>query len=259
MVKTITTEDLQNYVKENIGIFHENRIEKLKNLSLDTLLKKKNPYLFKAKNLTDAHDLVKSLLDAHLSSRDEGVFGIFLEGLAIFVNKKTHGGWKSSAEGIDLEFEKGGIRYIVSIKSGPNWGNSSQVKKMKDNFIQAKRILRQTNQGLNVQPVNGCCYGIDNNPDKDIYYKYCGQKFWTFISGNENLYKEIVKPLGYKAKQKNEKFMQNYERVVNQFTLSFMQRFCEDGVIQWKELMRFNSAEKSTGRSGKNNPDFIPR
>ena len=36
------------------------------------------------------------------------------------------------------------IRYIVSIKSGPKWGNSSQIKKMVQNFKQAKRVLATT-------------------------------------------------------------------------------------------------------------------
>ena len=251
MLQRITAESLQDYVQKNIGVFHKNRIKKLKDLQLDTVLKKKNPYLFKAKNLTVASDLVKSLLDAYLSSQEEGIFGGFLEDLAIFINHETYGGWKSSAEGIDLEFTKDDIRYIVSVKSGPNWGNSSQIKKMKDNFIQAQRILRQNNKRMHIQPVNGCCYGRDNKPDKGVYYKYCGQKFWTFISGDEDLYKEIIIPLGYKAEQKNDQFMRSYGRVVNQFTSSFMKRFCEDGVIQWEELIRFNSAAQSPKKAGR--------
>lgn len=47
---------------------------------------------------------------------------------------------KSAAEGVDLEFNKDGKKYLVSIKSGPNWGNSSQIKKMIDNFNKAKNI-----------------------------------------------------------------------------------------------------------------------
>lgn len=248
MPKKITTEDLRSYVRKNIGTFHANRVKKLEGLKLDTVLRKKNPYLFKAKHLTTASDLVKSILDAYLSSQEEGIFGNFLEGLAIFVNQKTYGGWKSSAEGVDLEFTRENVRYIVSIKSGPNWGNSSQIKKMKDNFSQAQRILRQSNKGMHIQAVNGCCYGRDNRPDKGAYYKYCGQKFWTFISGNDDLYKEIIKSLGYRAKQKNEKFMRSYVKVVNQFTFSFMERFCKDGVIQWEEVIRLNSAESMPGK-----------
>ena len=79
----------------------------------------------------------------------------------------------------------------MSIKSGPNWGNSSQVKKMRDNFIKAKRILRTNNPDFQVIAINGCCYGRENNPDKGDYFKYCGQKFWEFISGNDDLYIEI--------------------------------------------------------------------
>ena len=86
-------------------------------------------------------EFVKNILDAHLSSQEETIFGRFLEDLAIFVCSQVYGGRKSAAEGIDLEFETDSTKYIVSIKSGPNWGNSSQVKKLRDNFKRAKRIL----------------------------------------------------------------------------------------------------------------------
>ena len=48
-------------------------------------------------------------------------------------------------------------RYIVSTKSGPNWGNSSQITKMKDNFNTATRVIRQGNPGMKIVAVNGCC------------------------------------------------------------------------------------------------------
>jgi len=38
-----------NYVESNIGIFHKKRIASLDGLSLSKVLKRKNPYLFKAK------------------------------------------------------------------------------------------------------------------------------------------------------------------------------------------------------------------
>ncbi len=77
---------------------------------------------------------MKSILDAHLSSQEEGIFGGLLEELAIFICQRAYGGIKSSAEGIDLEFIDDGVRYIISVKSDPNWGNSSQIAKMKDHF-----------------------------------------------------------------------------------------------------------------------------
>lgn len=161
--------------------------------------------------------------------------------MAIFINRKVFGGRKSSAEGIDLEFQNEDKYYIVSIKSGPNWGNSSQINRMKDNFKKAKRILRTGNSNLNIVAVNGCCYGKDKNPDKGEYFKFCGQKFWEFISGDEDLYVSIIKPLGHKAKEKNEEFYSSYSRIINKMTLEFSNDFCDDGVINWQKLVKFNS------------------
>lgn len=185
----------------------------------------------------------ETILDAYLSSQEETLFGGFLEGLAVYICRHIYGGNKSSAEGIDLEFEKNDTKYIVSVKSGPNWGNSSQVKRMKDNFRKAKKILG-TNIATspNVIAVNGCCYGRDNNPDKGEYLKLCGQRFWSFISGNENLYTELIDPLEHKAKEKNEQFLEEYAKVANKFSLEFMKMFCDTtGQIHWEKIIQFNS------------------
>lgn len=241
----ITKEDIVAFIEANIQTFHTKRLENLLNLKLNDILKRKNPYLFKAKNLVTAPDLVKSLLDAHLSSQEEGIFGSFLEELAIFICNKTYGGRKSSAEGIDLELEKGDIKYIVTIKSGPNWGNSQQVSRMKDNFKKAKRILRTNTARAKIVAVNGCCYGIGDSPDKGDYLKLCGQRFWSFISGNENLYTEIIEPLGHRAKERNERFLEEYAKVINKFTLEFVKEYCNsDGKILWTKIVKFNSAKR---------------
>ena len=81
-IKSIISE-VRNYVEANIGNFHSKRLQRLETLKLSEILKRKNPYLFKAKNILTAQDLVKTLLDAHLSSQEETIFGDFLEGLAI--------------------------------------------------------------------------------------------------------------------------------------------------------------------------------
>ena len=217
----------------------------MKRMKLETILKRKNPYLFKSKNTLTAHDLVKSIIDAHLSSQEETIFGEFLEGLAIYVCERVFSGTKSSSEGIDLEFSKEGIRYLVSIKSGPNWGNSSQVKKMKDNFQKAKKIIKTNASKINIVPVNGCCYGRDNTPDKGEYLKLCGQGFWEFISGDSSLYTKIIEPLGHNAKQKNEAFSMEYAKLINSFTLQFSTMFCLNGCIDWDKLVKFNSSKKA--------------
>ncbi len=207
-------------------------------------MKRKNPYLYKAKNVQLAQDLVKLILDAHLASQEEGIFGDFLEGLAVFVCGKVHGGTKSTAEGIDLEFTKGGRKYIVSIKSGPNWGNSRQVAKMRDDFRRARRILgTSSSKTSEIVAVNGCCYGQDNSPNKGDYVKLCGQRFWELISGCSSLYTDIIEPLGHQAKERNDEFLRAYAVIVNKFTEEFMSDFCDGGRINWKRLVEFNSAD----------------
>ena len=199
--------------------------------------------MFRAKALNTAADLVKGITDAHISSNEETIFGDWLEELAIFICGEVYEGKKSAAEGIDLEFEKDNTRYIVSVKSGSNWGNSSQIRKMKSSFNSAKKTLRTSgNAGMNIVCVNGCCYGRDDKPDKGEYFKYCGQVFWEFISGDPNLYREIIEPLGHKAKEKNDEFHELYGKRLNLFVKEFANDFCmEDGSIDWDKLIAFNS------------------
>lgn len=242
-MKILKLKDILQYVEKNIGTFHEKRIDGLHSLKLNQILRKKNPYLFKAKYVLTAQDIIKSFTDAHISSQEETIFGDWLEGLAIFINSKVYDGKKSGITGIDLEFDKDDIRYIVTIKSGPNWGNSGQIAKMISDFKTAKKALRTSHSQLNIIAVNGCCYGRDNSSDKGDYYKYCGQKFWEFISGDNQLYTKIIEPLGHKARERNDEFAQSYSQKINKFTKEFADSFCLDnGSIDWVKLVRFNSS-----------------
>jgi len=234
--------DVQRYVQENIGEFHKAKLEGLDKLKLAGILSRKNPYLYKAKNMLTSETIVRSLIDAHISSNEETLFGNWLEGLAIFINSKVYGGKKSGITGIDLEFDNEGIRYIVTIKSGPNWGNAGQISKMVADFTTAKKTLRTSNSKMNIIAVNGCCYGKDNNPDKGDYFKYCGQRFWELISGEESLYLDIIEPLGFEAKKRNDEYDELLASVINRFTREFMEQFCkESGEIDWGKLVKFNS------------------
>jgi hypothetical protein len=241
-MKKLKLQDVSQYVEQNIGTFHQKRIQSLDTLKLTNVLKRKNPYLFKAKYVLTAEQIIRGIVDAHISSNEETIFGDWLEGLALFVNSKVYGGWKSGITGIDLEFDKDNVRYIITIKSGPNWGNSQQIVEMKSSFNTAKKTLRTSNSRLNIVAVNGCCYGRDKRPDKGNYFKYCGQSFWEFISGNKNLFIEIIEPLGHKAKEKNDDFVKSYSQMINKFTREFANEFCNDsGEIEWEKLVQFNS------------------
>jgi len=241
---SIQQSDVIDYVEMHIGDFHTRRLESLKKLKLANILKRKNPYLFRAKDILTGEVLVKILLESHLSSQEEAMFGEFLEGLAIYTCSKVYGGKKSAADGMDLEFTKNQVVYVVSIKSGPNWGNSRQIKKLEDDFRRAKKILHTSGGDVHVIAVNGCCYGIDHQPDKGDYFKLCGQNFWEFISGDTNLYVDIIEPLGFRAKERNQEFHQAYAQIVNIFTKEFADNFyTKEGSIDWVKLVQFNSGK----------------
>ena len=239
--------DVYQYVEQNISTFHANRLEKINNLKLDEVLLRKNPYLFKAKNILTAESLVRSILDAYLSSSEEELFGKFLESLAIHVASQTVDGRKSSAEGIDLEFNRDEVHYLVSIKSGPNWGNSSQKKRLEDNFKTARRVQQQGRAAKQIQPVLGICYGRTRDANTGVYLKLVGQSFWYFISEDRELYLEIIEPIGFRAREHNEAFMKRRAALENRFTARFIQTYCHsDGTIDWHKLVAFNSENLSS-------------
>jgi hypothetical protein len=237
----LNLDEVNQYVNDHIDEFHQNRLAILSGLRLKRLLKK-NPYLFRAKNITKASALVEGTMSAFLSSSEEECFGNFLEGLAIFVAKMTTGGMKSGSPGIDLEFEMNKIHYLVSVKSGPNWGNSSQWKELGRNFGDAFTRMKQARQPFD--GVIGMCYGkIRSSRNKQYgYLKLYGQNFWTFISGNKELYREIIEPLGYKAKEHNDNYGKEKDKITNVLTLQFISEFCDsEGTIDWKKVVQANS------------------
>jgi hypothetical protein len=234
------------FIESTIPDFHTARLASLGKLKLRDLVRSKNPYLFRAKNILVAGELVQGFMAAHLSSQEESIFGGFLERLAMFVAKTVYGGRKSIAEGIDLELEKDGAVHIVAIKSGPDWGNSSQIARMCDNFKKAARIIRTNAAAKPLTFVNGCCYGRTAAENKGEYFKLCGQSFWEFISGDPELYRRIIKPIGHRAREHNDEFLAEYAKVLNHFTQQFIADFCNpDGAIDWDKILVFNSGRKN--------------
>lgn len=255
-----------DYLAEHvIKPFYTSRLAKLKSLKLSVVLKKKNPYLFKAKNLGRSQDLIESIVDAYLSSQEETMFGNLLEGFAVYVSHTLYGGFKpEKMPSVDLLFERDDKLYIVGIKSGTSWGNADQITAMKNNFKLAKEKLRREGVIKEVVAVNGCIYGRDGRPLKDklvvrvkgrppqirdeepdkVYFKYAGQDFWYFISGDDYLYREIIKPIDEEAREKDKVFQKEYDAKVNEMTTDFNSNFLTDNLIDWEKLIDYVSKRR---------------
>lgn len=241
-MKPLNLNLVKDYVNEHIVDFHQRKLRSLEELKLEKLLTK-NPYLFRAKNLVTPQELVDDLLTAFLSSSEEKLFGDFLEGLALFIAEQTCNGHKSTAQGVDLEFFNNNIHYIVSIKSGPNWGNSSQQDKLEQDLKTAVARLKQAQRNINVQPVLGICYGKTKTSFLRGYMKIVGQNFWYLISENPDLYTDIIEPIGHKAYEHNENFHMERKKIVGRFSHEIHEKFFDPntGLIDWVKLVKFNS------------------
>jgi hypothetical protein len=118
---------------------------------------------------------------------------------------------------------------------------------MRNNFKVDRAILRERGVTNEIVAVNGCIYGRDGSPFKKhedaekAYYKYAGQDFWQFVSGDDDLYREIITPIDQEAREKDEAFKDAYAAKVNEMTQDFMGNFMTENRIDWLKLIDFVS------------------
>jgi hypothetical protein len=251
-MKKIDYKKLDTFIASDVvSPFYEKRIEKLKSIKLKDVMKRKNPYLFKAKNIQTAGDLVNDILNAFLSSQEETIFGDLLENLAIHINESVFGGKKAEERkfrSVDLIFKRDEKVYIVGIKSGINWGNADQVNTMRTNLKEARRILREEGEKLEIVGINGCVYGKDNVPHKKHatdseldYMKVCGQNFWELISGDKDLYIKLIKPLDKEVKKRDDIFKDTYVKKINEMTKDLIELFYTKNQLDWDKIVEYVS------------------
>ena len=207
------------------------------------MLKRKNPYLFRATGITNAPELIEGILTAHSTSSDETIFGEeFFE--PIF--KVITGAQIAGIRGVDFTIETGDSFQAISLKSGPNAFNSDQVLKLNSNFEDLERSLKATLRSVRKTfiPVMGCGYGKTNSPPsrKRKYYKLAGQAFWNEITGDPDFYLKLIELMRDKPDKHYEIFKSAWDRAVNRFVKQFSQDFCDDdGNIMWSKLVQYNS------------------
>ena len=121
-MEQLNLKDVTQYVEENIGAFHQKRIAGLKDLKLKKVLGKKNPYLFKAKYVLTAQDIIKSFTDALYLHKKKQFLVTGSRDLQYLLMEKFIRAENQEFQVLILEFDKDNIRYIVTIKSGTKLG-----------------------------------------------------------------------------------------------------------------------------------------
>ena len=225
-----------------LEMFYNSLLEKIDEIKIEDIMKRKNPYLYRAKAMQNASEIVESVLSATVSSSEETIFGnCFFEPLAIAAS----GGNKALAEGVDImvEDKKENIIYAIAVKSGPSVFNADSKKRQEQNFNAAAKLAKQAH--ARYEPIIGYSYGKKRSTGKGkptIYRELAGQDFWKELTGDADFYLKIIGYMGTQPEQYLERYRESYNRASNRLVKQFTVSFCDDdGSINWNKLVQFNS------------------
>lgn len=219
--------------------FYTNLIRKIDSLNIKTVMKRKNPYLFRAKAMNGASQIVDAILAAFVSSSEETIFGnVFFEPIATAAAQ----GQKALAEGIDIMVERGDTIYAVAVKSGTSVFNADSRKKQEQNFMAASKLAQQAKKRF--VPIVGYGYGRKKSSDRGVpkfYTELAGKDFWAELTGDEEFYIKLIRFMDQLPEKYVEDFNSSYQKAANRLVKEFTQEFClDDGSIDWEKLVRFN-------------------
>lgn len=224
--------------------FYANLIKKIDGIDINKIMRRKNPYLYRAKAMQNASEIVESVLSAFVSSSEETIFGnCFFEPLAIAAS----GGQKALAEGVDIMVQDNdeNVIYAVAVKSGPSVFNADSKKRQEQNFNAASKLAKQAKARF--EPIIGYSYGKKKTTGKGtpkIYQELAGQEFWEKLTGDEDFYIHIIGYMGTLPEQYVEEYKASYNKAANRLVREFSINFCnEDGSINWEKLVEFNSGK----------------
>ena len=84
---TYDEEAVVQAIAKALETFYGTLIEKIDTLDIRKVMKRKNPYLYRAKAMENASEIVESVLSAFVTSSEETIFGsCFFEPIAIAVS-----------------------------------------------------------------------------------------------------------------------------------------------------------------------------
>jgi len=226
-------------IADALDEFYRNLTATLDNMDIDRILKRKNPYLYRAKGINNATQIVDGILSAYISSSEETIFGnVFFEPLAIAVS----GDQKAITEGVDITVDKDNTIYSIAVKSGTSVFNANSRKRQEQNFQAAAKRARQAKKAY--VPVVGYGYGrkrIKSGQEK-FYKELAGQDFWAWLTGDSEFYLKIIQYMGTKPDKYAKQFEEAYNRAENRMIREFTVNYClPGGSIDWDKLVNFNS------------------
>lgn len=225
-----------------LDAFYSSLIAKINSLNIKSIMKRKNPYLFRAKAMNGAAQIVDAILAAFISSSEETIFGnVFFEPIACAAAQ----GQKALAEGVDIMVERDNTIYAIAVKSGTSVFNADSRKKQEQNFMAASKLAQQAKKRF--VAMIGYSYGKKKASSRGLpkfYTELAGKEFWTELTGDEEFYIKLIRLMDRMPEKYVEDFDEAYQKAANRLVKEFTIEFCyDDGGIDWEKLVRFNSGD----------------
>ena len=241
---------LEEKIAELLDSFYIRHIGRLKELKLDERLRSKNPYLFRAIGVTNASQIVEELMDAHISSSDETIFGnVFFEPLAIWVAEQYFEGMTgtmvvvSQGKGIDIQLSNATVNQAIAVKSGPKVFNAQSRLKQVEEFRTAERILKKDKKLF--LAIVGYCYGRKAQREAKDFTEMAGQQLWEHLTGEPNFYLRIIELMKLRLVDHRSTFLVEYAKTKERFVVEFQAKYSfPDDTIDWDKLVEMVSATK---------------
>ena len=167
-------------IATSLDDFYTNLISNIDKLNIKKIMRRKNPYLFRAKAMNGAAQIIDAILAAFVSSSEETIFGnVFFEPIAAAASQ----GRKALAEGVDLMVERDNTIYAIAVKSGTSVFNADSRKKQEQNFMAAGKLAQQVKKRF--VPIVGYGYGkkkLSNRGLPKFYIELAGKDFWMELT-----------------------------------------------------------------------------
>lgn len=187
-------EPWKGIAREVFNEYWQKLLFEARKLRASELLYNANPFMLAVE--TEGHpkasNLAEHLIQRRLSHSRETILGSTQEELVRrFAQLRWGNAFKSSAPGIDIEWEDNGVRQLVNVKSTTEWANSPA----RASHIQSFRDVRSRLRDQQTRSVLFVTAGADKEWENNNFYVYRGNAAWRWVTGmnlEQMLIKEMV-------------------------------------------------------------------
>lgn len=215
------------------SVFVNKVSEKLASMTMKELVKRKNPYLYRATGVETCDDYVQRAFREHIAGMRGNFFGLFFESVAQILS----GGTKPEGTGeIDLEVQKDGEMLLYVIKSGASGHNASSLKKALDDLS----AVSSSFEAQNIRAHKNIAYAYGRHGehvDDDGVRKMASKDFWAEMSGDEDFYVKLLDVAAALSPMFQADMESPYERLLAEAH----ELFCEGDAIRWDKVIRMVS------------------